>query len=210
MSKKKSKDYKEETREKFNKQARSYDSGNYGRHARGLYDSVLHRLDQFSFNKLLDVGCGTGNLLSEISIKYDVQIAGVDLTPNMLDIAHDKLGDKADLRVGDSENLPFDDYSFDMVICTDSFHHYPHPDKVLIEFRRVLKIGGGLLIADPYAPTPFRQLFNLYLPHSKGGNVRMYSEAEIRELLDKAGFKSIVWERVGKTGFIVTASKLKI
>ncbi|MGA2677422.1 MAG: class I SAM-dependent methyltransferase [Methanobacterium sp.] len=205
MSKKNADNYKIESKEKFNQQAKNYDSGSSGKHARGLYDNVLNKLDKFTFNNLLDVGCGTGNLLSVISNKYNVKIAGVDLTPNMLDIARDKLGYQADLRLGDSENLPFEDYNFDMVICTDSFHHYPHPDKVLKEFSRVLKTSGGLLIADPYAPSPFRQLLNLYFPHSKGGEVRMYSKAEIIKLLEKASFKDIKWELVGRTGFIVTS-----
>ena len=110
---------------------------------------------------------------------YNVKIAGVDLTPNMLDIARDKLGYQADLRLGDSENLPFEDYNFDMVICTDSFHHYPHPDKVLKEFSRVLKTSGGLLIADPYAPSPFRQLLNLYFHIVKVGKLECIQKLKL-------------------------------
>ena len=105
------------------------------------------------FDSLLDIGCGTGNLLSLISERYDAEIAGVDLTPKMLNIARIKIGDKADLKLGDSEYLPFDNDKFDMVICTDSFHHYPHPENVLKEINRVLKPGGSVLIADPYTPT---------------------------------------------------------
>jgi ubiquinone/menaquinone biosynthesis C-methylase UbiE len=205
MLKKKSDDYKEESREKFNKQAVKFDSDNEGKHSRELYDDVLHKLSQFSFNKLLDVGCGTGNLLSLIYNKYEVQLSGVDLSPNMLDIALDKLGEKADLRWGDSENLPFEDGSFDMVTCTDSFHHYPHPENVLSEIKRVLNPKGTLLIADPWAPTPFRQLANIYMRFSKGGNVKLYSNIEIHKLLNNTGFKNIEWEQIsGKNAFIVT------
>jgi ubiquinone/menaquinone biosynthesis C-methylase UbiE len=206
MPNKKSIDYKEETKDKFNKQAKKYDSTNYSKHARGLYDTVLIKLDQFSFNKLLDVGCGTGNLLALIFSKYDVQIAGVDLSPDMLEIARKKLGEKTDLRLGDSEYLPFDDESFDVVICTDSFHHYPHPKNALTEFRRVLHPKGRIIIADPYAPTPIRQIFNLIMPHTHEGDVKMYSEYNIRKLLENTGFNTIEWEKVGRTAFIVTAS----
>lgn len=207
MLKKDADDYKIESRDKFNKQASNYDTGYDGKHARGVYDNVLLKLHQFRFNKLLDVGCGTGNLLSRIRLEYDdVEIAGVDLSPDMLEIARKKLGDKVNLRVGDSEDLPFPDDNFDMIICTDSFHHYPHPDNVLNEFRRVLKPKGGLIIADPYAPRIFRQLINLYFSHSKGGDVKIYSEAEISKLLVNTGLKSIKWELTGKNSFIVTAS----
>ncbi len=210
MLKKKSNDYKEESKETFNKQAEKFDSDNTGKHSRELYDDVLHKLSQFSFNKLLDVGCGTGNLLSLISSKYEVQLSGVDLSPNMLKIAHDKLGENADLRLGDSENLPFKDKSFDMVTCTDSFHHYPHPENVLAEIKRVLNSKGTLLIADPWAPTPLRQLVNLYMRFfSKGGNVKLYSKNDIYKLLNNTGFKNIKWEQItGKNAFTVTCKAI--
>ena len=191
MLKKDAEDYKIESREKFNKQAEKYDSGNKGKHARSLYESVINKLDEISFNNLLDVGCGTGNLLSLINSRYDVQIAGVDLTPKMLKIARIKLGDEAELKVADSEELPFDDNKFDMAICTDSFHHYPHPEKVLTEIGRVLQPDGMLLIADPYTPTPLRQIVNLYFKLSRSGDVKIYSESDIRRLLEEAGFVSI-------------------
>ncbi len=206
MLKKKSDDYKEESKEKFNKQAEKFDSDKTGKHSRELYDNILHKLSQFSFNKLLDVGCGTGNLLSLITKKYEIQLSGVDLSPNMLNIANEKLGEKADLRLGDSENLPFKDECFDMVTCTDSFHHYPHPENVLAEIKRVLNPKGTLLIADPWAPTPFRQLVNMYMRlFSKGGNVKLYSKNDIHKLLNNSGFKNIKWEPIkDKNAFIVT------
>jgi ubiquinone/menaquinone biosynthesis C-methylase UbiE len=205
MLKKDAEDYKIESREKFHKQAEKYDSGNKGKHARSLYESVINKLDELSFNNLLDVGCGTGNLLKLISTRYDVQISGVDLTPKMLNITRIKLGDEADLKVADSEELPFDNDKFDMVVCTDSFHHYPHPEKVLAEIRRVLQQDGMLLIADPYIPTPLRQLVNLYFKLSRSGDVKIYPESDIRKLLEEAGFISIEYEHASTNAFIATA-----
>ena len=168
---------------------------------------MISKLNHISFNSLLDVGCGTGNLLSLISSKYEAKIAGVDISPDMLEIARDKLGEKADLRVGDSENLPFDDESFDVITCTDSFHHYPHPGNVLIEFKRILKPEGHIIIADLSVPQPFRQLSNLLIPFTKDGDVRIYSESEIRKLLVNTGFKGFEWEQINMSAFIVTAFK---
>ena len=205
MLKKDAEDYKIESQEKFHKQAEKYDSGNKGRHARSLYESVLNKLDELSFNNLLDVGCGTGNLLKLISSKYDAELAGVDLTPKMLKIAKIKLEDKADLKIADSEELPFDDNKFDMVICTDSFHHYPHPEKVLAEIKRVLQDEGMLLIADPSAPAPIRQIVNIYFKLSRSGDVKIYPESDIRKLLEETGFISIKYEETGTNAFIATA-----
>jgi ubiquinone/menaquinone biosynthesis C-methylase UbiE len=205
MLKKDADDYKIESREKFHKQAEKYDSGNKGKHARSLYESVINKLDELSFTKLLDVGCGTGNLLKLISSRYDVQLAGVDLTPKMLNITRIKLGDEVDLKVADSEELPFDDNKFDMVICTDSFHHYPHPEKVLAEIKRVLQQDGMFLIADPATPAPIRQIVNIYFKLSRSGDVKIYPESDIRKLLEKTGFVSITYELIGTNAFIATA-----
>jgi ubiquinone/menaquinone biosynthesis C-methylase UbiE len=205
MLKKEAQDYKTESKEKFDKQAEKYDSGRNGKHARSLYEIVINKLDQLSFNNLLDIGCGTGNLLSLISARYEVEIAGVDLTPKMLNIARIKLGDKADLKLGDSEDLPFDDDKFDMIICTDSFHHYPRPENVLKEIKRVLEPGGSILIADPYAPTPLRQLVNIYFKLSRSGDVKIYPESDIRKLLTEAGFLKVEYEQRGTNAFIATA-----
>jgi ubiquinone/menaquinone biosynthesis C-methylase UbiE len=205
MLKKDAEDYKIESREKFHKQAEKYDTGNKGKHARSLYESVINKLDELSFNNLLDVGCGTGNLLSLINTRYDVQIAGVDLTPKMLNIARIKLGDDADLKVADSEDLPFEDNKFDMVICTDSFHHYPHPENVLKEIRRVLEPDGMIIIADPYTPAPLRQMVNLYFKLSRSGDVKVYSKSDIYKLLENTGFKSVKYEQTGPNAFIATA-----
>ena len=207
MSKIKSDEYIEKTKEKFDKQAENYDS-KYGNHAMALYDDILEKLDQFSFDNLLDIGCGTGNLLSLISSKYDTNLAGIDFSPEMLEIAHSKLGNKADLRLGNSENLPFEYESFDMVICTDSFHHYPHPDNVLKGIKNVLKPEGNLLIADPYAPTPFRQMANLFFRLKNGGDVKIYSKAEILKLFNNNGFNVVEWNKLrGKNAFIIIAKK---
>lgn len=151
------------------------------------------------------MGCGTGNLLKLISSKYDIELAGVDLTPKMLNIAKIKLEDKADLKIADSEELPFDDNKFDMVICTDSFHHYPHPEKVLSEIKRVLQDNGVLLMADPSAPTPIRQIVNIYFKLSRSGDVKIYPESDIHKLLEETGFISIKYEETGTNAFIATA-----
>ena len=204
MLKKDAQDYKTESKEKFNKQAEKYDSGRNGSHARSLYGIVINKLDQLSFDSLLDIGCGTGNLLSLISERYDAEIAGVDLTPKMLNIARIKIGDKADLKLEDSEDLPFDNDKFDMVICTDSFHHYPHPENVLKEINKVLKPGGSVLIADPYTPAPLRQLVNIYFKLSRSGDVKIYPESDIRKLLTDAGFIDIEYEQRGANAFVAT------
>lgn len=205
---KKSRDYKLESQEDYNKRASKFDSSFYGKHGQKLHLKVLKMLNNYSFQNLLDIGCGTGNLLSLIQEKYqNLQLSGIDISPNMLKIAHDKLGAKANLKVADSEDLPFEDESFDIITCVDSFHHYPHPEKVLEEIMRVLKSEGRIIIADVWAPTPLRQLGNLIIKLRKAGAVRFYSKPEISELLKSTGFKNIEWKHIDRMAFIITGTK---
>jgi len=208
MAYKKSDEYKEQSKERYDIEADEYDSGDRGYHARQLYTDIQHKLEDFSFKNLLDIGCGTGNLLSFISSKYSTEISGVDISPKMLQIANEKLGDVADLREGDSANLPFDDESFDMVICNDSFHHYPHPEMVISEIRRVLKPRGNILISDITGNTLFRFYLNLRRHFSDEGTFKIYSKDEISKLLENTQFTNIKSVLIpDKIAFIVTASK---
>lgn len=78
-------------------------------------------------------------------------ITGVEWSPAMLDLAREKaavLGREADLRVGDAQELPFDDASFDTVLCTYSLCCIPDHRAALTEAARVLRPGGRLLLAD--------------------------------------------------------------
>ena len=200
------KDRKQQSLASFEKQAVTYDVANDGRHARALYPEVLQKLDNFVFDSVLDIGCGTGVLLASITTWCCKAQSGLDLSQAMIEQAKKKLGTNADLRVGDVERLPWQNESFDLVLCTDSFHHYPKPDIALTEMHRVLKKGGRLMIADYYAPAPIRQILNLFIAFSKDGDVRIYSRSEILDLLGRAGFDSVEWTRLANRSYLVEAA----
>ena len=106
---------------------------------------------------ILDVGCGTGTfaaMLSGSNLRTGC-IVGLDYVMEMCRRAQDKAMSLArDQRVrflyGDSEHLPFDDGSFDIVTCANSFHHYPHQQDVVHEMNRLLKPGGRLMLIDGF------------------------------------------------------------
>lgn len=197
--------YKKKSKQKFDNDAEFYDSSSNGKHAKKLYDNVIKNVKMFNCLKVLDVGCGTGTILSELSKNDKITLAGVDLSEKMLNIAKKTLNDKVELKIGDSEELPWKTNTFDAVICTDSFHHYPSPEKVLSEMARVLTPRGHLIIADPWAISPVRQLMNLLLKFSKQGDFRIYSESEISKLFMKCGFSVLSFSRVNHSSFITTA-----
>ncbi len=200
--------YKEKSRRSFDRRASTYDSSRLGKEAGAVHGRVLQKLEQLQFDSILDVGCGTGTLLSLIKLENrNTAISGGDLSPEMIKVAEDKLGGKADLRVGDSEELPWTESSFDVVLSTQSFHHYPNPGKVLVEMKRVLKANGHLIITDVWSPTPVRQIMNLLMRFDKDGDVRVYSEKEICRLVEGSGFKSIEWGVINSEAFILSAIK---
>lgn len=167
---------------------------------------VLEKLDKLEFNSILDIGCGTGTLLSLIMSKNsNINVSGIDLSSEMIKLAAVKLGEVADLRDGDSEELPWDDNSFEIVVSTHSFHHYPNPSKVIDEMYRVLKPDGYLIITDAWSPTPLRQIINFFMRFDKGGDVRFYSEKEICNLVKLSGFNSIEWTPINTKAFILSA-----
>lgn len=198
--------HKEQSRRHFDGISDRYDLTFAGRHSAALVENVLNKLSRVSYHSLLDIGCGTGNMLTVLSETEDgVLLAGLDISPGMIDVAKRRLDGRADIRVGDSENLLWADGTFDVVVSTDSFHHYPHPVRVLSEIRRVLGPDGLIMIAEPWWPTPIRQLVAISLPFAKYGDVTVYSEESIRRLLRQSGFTDITWERVGRSRCIVAA-----
>lgn len=133
----------------FDRQAWTYDTARFGSHARGLYPVLLEQLVQIPHGSVLDVGCGTGELLREVGLRFpETARTGLDLSANMLAVAREKLGGAVELVQGDAERLPFADGRFEVLLCNDSFHHYPNPGAAAAEFARVLQPGGVLLLGD--------------------------------------------------------------
>jgi ubiquinone/menaquinone biosynthesis C-methylase UbiE len=107
--------------------------------------------------KVLDVGVGTG-FLSTTLAKMGHDVVGIDLSEEMIKNARKKMdarGLKVKLELGDAENLPFEDESFDAVVNRAVLWTLPNPQKALSEWKRVLKPNGTLC-------------FFLHGRHSKG------------------------------------------
>lgn len=190
----------------FNADAVNYDS-TYEQYTKDSHPIVLAELERMSFNSVLDVSCATGTILSKISA--NIKKAGLDISPKMIHEAKQKLGDRADLVVGDSEKLPYINGSFDLVTCTLAFHHFEQPEIVLNEIHRVLRKGGSTIICDVYEPIFWRRLRSNILASvfSDSGDLHFYSKKEIKWLLRRSGFHSIVWKTVGKR-FLVTSVRI--
>lgn len=130
---------------------------------------------------ILDLGCGTGKLFQRLGKLYPhLTGMGLDLSPQMIAEAKakNKYSDRLDFILGNAEEQPFPENSFDAVFNTISFLHYPHPEKVLAEVERVLKPNGKFYLAD-FAKGELLQGGSF--PFSPGG-LRFYSRDERKEM----------------------------
>jgi len=190
----------------FSRDAATYDQSSRYEPLRRCYPAIAAEAGSVPSQAILDVGCGTGALLSLIrQDNKTVRLFGVDLSEAMIRVAKAKLGKDANLGVSESESLPFKDGSFDQLLCTFSFHHHPNPAMVLREMRRVLSKRGRLILADPIAPVPVRQILNLLIPLSKDGAVRYYSKRELHALVRSAGFIVSKWEKLNWHSYMLVA-----
>jgi len=99
--------------------------------------------------RVLDVGCGRGGTVALLAEEYGAQATGVDLAPEAIAFcgrAHRHPAVR--FEVGDAENLPFEDASFDAVVNIESSHTYPSLRAFIAEVRRVLAPGGWFLYTD--------------------------------------------------------------
>ncbi|GMQ94444.1 MAG: class I SAM-dependent methyltransferase [Acidimicrobiia bacterium] len=99
--------------------------------------------------RVLDVGCGTGAHL-EAYVESGATCSGIDLSPAMLEQARSRLGDRAELRVGDAAALPYDEASFDLVFTSLFLHELDDATRtgVLSEMARVVRPDGRILVID--------------------------------------------------------------
>lgn len=179
---------KEKSIKHFNSNAVEYDSSFDGKFVKVMYQSVLEELEKEKEGKFLDVGCGTGNVLCKL-VNGKRELFGIDLSENMVKESKKRMGRDADIMVADAEHIPYKDNMFDTLVCNASFHHYPHPEKALMEMKRILKNGGRLLIGEGYAIQPFRTLLNFSFRFSDSGDVHSYGKHELIRMLKANGFQ---------------------
>ena len=102
--------------------------------------------------KVLDVGCGTGVHL-DVYRRSGCELYGIDNSPSMLDVARNRLGEDADLRLGDATEMPYESNTFDLIVCMLVLHEMNQRTRmsVITEMKRVLKTDGHILLIDFHA-----------------------------------------------------------
>jgi SAM-dependent methyltransferase len=104
--------------------------------------------------RVLEVGCGPGELAARIQDELKADVVAVDISPRMVELAR---GRGVDARVGDVMELPFAAGEFDCAVAAWMLYHVPDPDRALAELARVLA-PSGRLVAVTNAPDHLREL----------------------------------------------------
>lgn len=107
---------------------------------------LLREADIHPQDRVLEVGCGAGHILERIPRG---SLTGVDISPVQIERSKKRLGTRAELLIAKGENLPFEDESFDRIICTEVFEHVLEPELILREMKRVLKMNGIISLSIP-------------------------------------------------------------
>jgi demethylmenaquinone methyltransferase/2-methoxy-6-polyprenyl-1,4-benzoquinol methylase len=164
---------------------------------------------------ILDVATGTGDFAFEaLRILKPEKIIGVDISQGMLDIAQQKidkrnLGERFEVKLGDSEKLPFDDGGFDAVTVAYGVRNFENLELGISDIRRVLKPGGKAVVLEFSKPKafPVKQLYQFYFNYITPAIGKIFSKdsraysylpesvaafpdgKDFTALMDKVGFK---------------------
>ena len=175
----------------YSRDIETYDWVDVADHIRGP-EAFFHRNRRRTVRRLLeryraqppmlDAGCGTGlNLASMPSGSV-----GLDLNPRNLELVRQRLPEQTPVE-GDIEAMPFEDASFETVVCTEVLEHIPHPDHALKEILRVLRPGGVLIGSVPCHSFIWKLRF---LSSTCPGDEPFHNEYrpdEVRTMLTSAG-----------------------
>ena len=183
---------------------------------------AINELKSIHPKKILDVATGTGDVAIEMTKRlHPDEIIGLDISKEMLEVGKKKiakrnLSDIIKMEVGDSENLRFENNTFDAITVAFGVRNFENLEKGIKEMNRVLKKDGKLIVLEFSRPTlfPFKQLFNFYFKYilpligrvtSKDKRAYSYLYESVQafpqgddflKILEKNGFKSNICKRL--------------
>lgn len=151
---------------------------------------ALDALRLTGHERLLDVGCGTGEFARLALARFPhLEIVGVDVAPGMLAVAARKFAGRPQSRfvLARAERLPFRPRAFDGVICANALHYSQSPRELLQECVRVLRSCGRLVLVDWCRDGWRGRLLHAWLRLMNRHEVTMYRFCDVLEMLRSLG-----------------------
>lgn len=185
--------FNQRSKENYDKIADNYESTFDGKFTVKFKDQLLKIISIPSGGTVLDIACGNGRFLEQLSNQSTLNgsivgsMFGVDISEKMIESAK-KLNPSMNFQVAECDTLPFDNNMIDVITVSASFHHFPNVEKFAIETRRIIKQNGLLYIAEIYLPYLLRVICNPFLRFSKAGDVKFYSPKEIVSIFENHRF----------------------
>ena len=163
---------------------------------RAFREAVIAAMDERPFSRIVDLGCGTGSLLTALCQRFPAsEIIGVDADKAALRVAAGKIqncSNEVSLRLANARHLPFPDGTVGAFTSSLFFHHLDDDGKaqVLEEVYRCLSPGGVFVIADWDRPTSAakRAIFNVVRGLDGFEVTRLHANGRFGELIVRAGF----------------------
>jgi ubiquinone/menaquinone biosynthesis C-methylase UbiE len=152
---------------------------------------------------LLDIGCGSGTLVTLISATRLPlrRLVALDYAEQMCRVAREKALARNCRCIcyvnADSEHLPFPDGSFDVITCSNSFHHYPHQQAVVREMRRILRRNGRLMLIDGFRDNVIGWFVFDVCIGAVEGVVHHVPWSGVNQLFTEAGFRQVAHRKFG-------------
>jgi ubiquinone/menaquinone biosynthesis C-methylase UbiE len=185
---------------------------------------LYERLKGKRYNRILELACGTGRVTRHLAelIKEEGQLYASDLNPDMLQVARQRAENGLiEWSVIDAQDIPFDPGFFDLVVCQFGVMFFKDKARAFSEIQRVLKPGGTFLFntwdhinhnaASRISQQVLEEVFAEDPPDFLDkGPYSFFDPAEIRQLLQGAGFVHINIDVVAKTGLLSSADQAAI
>jgi ubiquinone/menaquinone biosynthesis C-methylase UbiE len=157
----------------------------------------FHELKLHPGSTVLDAGCGSGRHLRGLARLPGLKIFGIDRNASDVEGAVKALQEMPDalsrdfsVMCADITHMPFDDESFDCVICSEVLEHIPEHEAAVKELVRVLKPQGTLVVSVPrYFSERICWLISPAYSKDEGGHIRIYKKKKLRKMLTRQGLK---------------------
>ncbi|HUK99571.1 MAG TPA: methyltransferase domain-containing protein [Nitrospirota bacterium] len=180
--------------QKWDRRSESFDNKRFN-YFRWMQKQVLSLIRFQKSTSFLDLGCGTGWAVCHVSnlLNGQGQFIGIDISKGMTQRAKENSAGLKNVSFynASAEQLPIEGDTIDNIICTNSFHHYLHPEKALAEIRRVLKDKGRIYILDVTSDDFFINWIDSLIAKREKGHVRFHNTREIGNMFLTTGLKHI-------------------